>query len=844
MSAPVPETPMWLKNAVATFVESAPPLQLEDGFDGWPGWLEAACNRALWRPQKSWRLLMDTCKASSQVRGVAALSQTRNDIIVIIISAVYRNAEEARRRRVAPNTKLNEHESVQQVRLAISKQRLHDPRALTLSRLIDFSFRLSAYVDCCIDECGNDERHKEQIRSQVEEELGFLDMRATVENLGQFSLYMEGFMQSRKWLPWYEEVPKIRNRVVIEAREAACLFCDGVPGPQMNPKSGLAGLLQRPAMSSSGIDVWLISLLEPKFLPKWEGLTTMYSTALSTGHGEEEALLEELSRRVVGTSLESLLERADKTDPNQATLADVVPEILSRQSVRTPGNLTFRMLLELYIYLSVFRTHLTEFFYSQELPVIEKIHTVVALFGQAVDRIAEIRYILRPEQNMNLMQWSIQCIDRATVVPPYAQRRNPQECMQYKKAAIGAVLGRVFIRFSNRNSQFGDFGPQGLNPRDTLTYAAIIAEWDPALAAKIIDAAMGIEDTVRQRFLQGNGEGVDLYIYRRILVCDAAKSICQDNAKAAGAIMAKLHPVWEVCSGDKAIGSVTPKGLDFMRQAVERGNFEAATFYGLMLSSASWVNVRRAVNMEQQVEEGIRLILQALESGDYSASIDLASIIISGIPDSVTKLARAKIVDEIMNKLRAAANESPVAGLFLGYVYSLGGCGEPANCEEAAASYERVLSMTDVTAATRAHAINNLAILLTMGKKAPPANDTRAAEYLVMASLAGNVKAKTNLAAMYCYGVVGIKRSLPAAESVYRDFFASTRGEHPIAVIQKAAGGKDVEIAQVRIDPERQEAFCKAVGTSGAPANPASFGEVLQKETLPCTNVAEMALSV
>ncbi len=81
--------------------------------------------------------------------------------------------------------------------------------------------------------------------------------------------------------------------------------------------------------------------------------------------------------------------------------------------------------------------------------------------------------------------------------------------MQYKKAAIGAVLARVFIRFTNRAAHFGRFGPQGIT-QYPLSYAAIIAEWDPILATGIIDVSMGIDDNMRARFKSGEGERVDL----------------------------------------------------------------------------------------------------------------------------------------------------------------------------------------------------------------------------------------------------------------------------------------------------------------------------------------------
>lgn len=832
---PSHDPPKWLKAAVADFVHSAPRLQLDDSrFDGWAGWLEGACDRNLWRPKLAWRKLMDVCKAKTEVRGLYKLSKTRTDIIQLIVDSVYRDAEETHRRRSSPQRKPNEAAIQHQVHAIITRQRHHEVRVLTLSRLVDFALLLSAYVECCMSDCA-DQGHRESTLRQIEDDLNVVDTRVSAESLNQFSQYMNRFMQSKKWLPWYEEVPSLSNLVVIKVRDAVNRFFEGLPLPRMDMQSGVRGFVRSTLMSTSGMDAWLLTLLESKYLNKWEDLTSSYS-ALSNVAGGEEPLLEEISRRVVGTALEPLLEHSDKLDQAQTTLAGIVPDILMKQSSRHPGLLTFRMLLELYIYLSWFRTRLVELFYTKEVPSCDKIHMAVVLFGQLVDRIAEIRCMLRPEQNMVLMQWSMASIEKPVVHPPFASS-SPLECMQYKKTAIGAVLGRVFIRFNVHAPSFSELNLHNSGASwDPLVYAAVIAEWDPTLAANIIDAAMHITEDLRAQYKAGKGHGVDLYMYRRILVCDAAKDRYGGDPKLAGTILAKLHPVWDVCDRDKSLGTITHKGMDFMRTAVERGNFEAATFYGLLISSPGWANVRKFLGIDQAVEEGIRLILQALENGDYSASIDLANIITSALASRHRIPYSKDLIEKIINAMREASNCSPLAALFLGYIFSVGGCGIAPDCDFARNCYEKVLSFPDVTAATRAHAINNLAILITIGRKSIP-NDSTAPEYLVMASVAGNIKAKTNLAAMYCYGVSGIRQDLSAAESVYRDYFSSTKGLKPVCVMQKSTDPSMVHISQVLVDPARQEMFAKAVGSGSTHLVPQAFGEVLCTEVLPVSVV-------
>ncbi len=98
------------------------------------------------------------------------------------------------------------------------------------------------------------------------------------------------------------------------------------------------------------------------------------------------------------------------------------------------------------------------------------------------------------------------------------------------------------------------------------------------MAAKIINAEIHITPDLRMGYETGAGPGVSLYMYRRILVCDAVRNRINGDSMAAGAILAKLQPVWDVVESDKQVGSITWQRLEFMRMAVGRGNVEAATF--------------------------------------------------------------------------------------------------------------------------------------------------------------------------------------------------------------------------------------------------------------------------
>ncbi len=83
-----------------------------------------------------------------------------------------------------------------------------------------------------------------------------------------------------------------------------------------------------------------------------------------------------------------------------------------------------------------------------------KIHRSVVLFEKLIDGIAKIRCKLPEEKSTVLMQWSMALIEKPTPTPVNAGNPLPQEYLRYKKGAIGAVLGRVFITFTIHEQPF------------------------------------------------------------------------------------------------------------------------------------------------------------------------------------------------------------------------------------------------------------------------------------------------------------------------------------------------------------------------------------------------------
>lgn len=92
--------------------------------------------------------------------------------------------------------------------------------------------------------------------------------------------------------------------------------------------------------------------------------------------GRDEPLLEELSRRIVANSLKSLMDQTENSQDSHSRLADFINDIAGRQSTQSQVMPSFRMLLELNIYLSVFLTQLIEFFHLTQITNISIIYLI------------------------------------------------------------------------------------------------------------------------------------------------------------------------------------------------------------------------------------------------------------------------------------------------------------------------------------------------------------------------------------------------------------------------------------------------------------------------------------
>lgn len=860
--------PQWLRDAADVFVVDVPRLSWTGGFYSWGTWLERLCTRELWdegdvdtaavdhnpsagsHPDTGlddsaasaedssamptgmgpWRVLIETCKRSGQVRGPAAMYRAKGDLVSTMINAVYRLGE-TKRVSGSGQEYAAERDIMRRVRAVVTRQRRHEGAALTLIRFLDFAFIWSAYVDCRMDSCvkGDPESRKAMVRI-LKDQLAFMKEKPGAKVLAAVAAEKELFMRENRWLPWYEEVPGVRNEMVIRAREAATAFCVGLPFPRVDAGTGVRGLSRDHLAGAGSMDEWLLTLLNPALNTRWAGLAETYNIALRDGQGEENALLEETARRVVEKVLEPITEDHEDLDAVQSKIVDAAPGIVVTQAVRSDGRFTFRQLLELFITMSSFAQYVRQTYYNRDLPSLKEIHSGVAMFEEITERVADVRSVIDLTKLEQLMEWCLSAGDHQQSLDGvrfYSCGTDPG-CKRYQRRAIGSALGHVVIRFATVPFPRSFLG-RSSDPADSdpLSYAAVVAEWDPALAAKIIDASVRIGQAARTKFANDMGDGLDLYTYRRMVVCDAARERCAGDLSAAGEIMAKLHPVWDSCEQDKLLGTFDERGAMALWTAVERGNFEAASFYGLLLCSEAWAERRQAANVMRDVSSGIRYLSRALEMGDAAAAVDLVNLLIPSSSERMPPL----MIDLAFNTLKDAAQRAPAVSLVVGYLYSLGAPGIPADCVAAARAYERVLETGETSTRCRAFAANNLAVLLTVGDTAVMKDGAKAREYFTMAAMAGDAKAKSNLAAALSHGALGTGIDVAAARQMYREFFAETDCDTPITVVQKNDRDRTLLVYELQVHKGKQEPFCAALAPTGMDLQ--LYGTIVRHETVP-----------
>lgn len=634
-------------------------------------------------------------------------------------------------------------------------------------------------------------------------------------------------MWQHRWLPWYEQVPGVRDEMVIEARDAARYFCIGLPFPHVRIGTGVRGLSRDHLAGAGSMDQWLMSLLDLRLSGRWAGLAAVYLKAVEHERGEEDPLLEETSRRVLQTMLEPLTEVREGADTH-SKLVDAAPGIIVTQSVRISGRFTFRQLLELYIYLSMFGQYLHTNFHHSRLPAIEEIYSGVVLFQEIRRRAFEVRSVIESDKVDTLIDWCLSTQE-------YHHQESPtlKNCISYQQAAIKAALGAAVLRFiANPNSAFPE---NDVVEGDPLTYAAIVSEWDTPLAAKIVDAAVRIGNQTRTRFMNGNGDGLDLYTFRRIIVCDAARERFTGDVHAAARLMKRLHPVWEEFEKDKLVGSFDSRGAMALQVASDKGNFEASAFYGSLLCCQEWEDRRRQCGMARNLESGVVLFCKAVSVCDTGAAADLVNLLITNTGTATGYwLIPQSLVDYGLRCLRTAARQDASMGLFLGYLYSLGTKGVPIDSKAAASAYQCVLESIQAGPRYQAYAANNLGVLRVFNCPAingavPPSK--KALDYFKIAAAASDPKAESNLAALLCLDSFGSYEQLNLAKKEYWKFLRKRGCNMPLIVLQKDRESRQVTVYELIVAVHEQERFCNDLRWEGMQLE--RYGTILSADTLP-----------
>lgn len=825
--------PFWLHDAAAAFVNATPPLKWTGGFYSWGTWLDTLRNQSLWTSEPHtktpWHQLVEACRISDHVRGTAALYRAKNDLVSAIISIVYRCGETLRLS--DPEQKpAAERDIMRRIRAVVTRQRRHEAASITLIRYLDLAFVFSAYRDCRLAHASRETLA--HANRDVEQELLFLQSKPSAKQTAAATQRMESYMWQHRWLPWYQQMPHMSNDLLISAREAAHAFCDGLHCPKFDVGTGVRGL-SRDHLAGTGImDEWLVTLFDEPVSPRWRRLAHVYESAVKDWRGEEGKLMEEISRRVIERILEPLTEISDGLDSDHCKLVDATPGIVVTQSAKKRGRFTFRLLVELNIHLIMFCEHLHARFHGKILPSIEDIHPAVLLFDELSRRVAQVRTHLEPDQAERLFASCLRAPDlHNAYTHPSAEAL--QNCKDYQTAAIKAALGPSRIASCTKSEEFPEV--ENVSESDPLMFAAIVAEWDPQLAARIIDAAVRIGKKKREEFLNGHECSLDLYTHRRTVVCDAAIDRCLGNRRAAAEIMNKLRPVWSVFEGDKGVGSFTRDGLLLLKVAVERGNFEAAVALGIFIGDEQWEDHRQACGVQRDYAAGIEYLCRAVLAGDVGASRDVIHLVcnqiapMNGAP-SLKGDSRCELVQKVRECLEIAARDVPAIALYLGYLHSVGAPGVESDCKFAMGYYKRVLQSNKVNTEFKAHAANNTAILKALHCDSIDCEDgITVAQYLRTAGIVGNPKADSNLAALMTANAAE-EAELRKAAQMYERVFQANGKEVAVSVIQNSGGGTEMNVFELLVKNEMQEAFCRDLKSEGMDLQ--RYGRVLANETI------------
>lgn len=196
--------PVWIENAVPEFIRELTFVRFDHIRDdhGFSHWVRLCTSRELWRPNARWRKLMRISRESNPTRGISNIALSRNGIVMMIVNSVYCAAEKEYRRQAIPARKHNKANVAEKVREIVSMNRRHKHKPITIGKLLNFAFKLTAYEEYLMDEAESGTNNLQLQMEKVETELKiFQGMNAKVGSLRSHTVLMENEMIKRKWLP-------------------------------------------------------------------------------------------------------------------------------------------------------------------------------------------------------------------------------------------------------------------------------------------------------------------------------------------------------------------------------------------------------------------------------------------------------------------------------------------------------------------------------------------------------------------------------------------------------------------------------------------------------------------
>lgn len=457
------------------------------------------------------------------------------------------------------------------------------------------------------------------------------------------------------WPRWYQELPTAptgANNCLFRAAQA---FCRRVP---------LTLPAKRRLSLNRFVAKWLSASLAPNVWQHWAELANDCNYALAAGSSTASAdkeLRENLCRIIVTTLL------------NNATSASIDPadveQIASAEIAYAETRLTVRRIVDMALGLEHFTSFVVVSHFTQAT---DSVCWGAMCFESLVQQLSGTRDVLvmGPGRELAMVQWSARCLAiaryyRDAIQGPSDLREDVERAVHCAFAEASWVQSTRALRFmvqppppprrqqslpprSPQSPGSGRFvksdaraaSPPSVRPTETpqtpvlwlttldtsdpLILAALIVQWDPQRALKLLDEAIWLGPEELNSIRMGK-EGLTLWDSRRIAVCRALS--CRMNPQQTALIMQRLHIIFDLKHLHVG-GNFSEETVRLLEAATWEGNFCAQTTHGLLLAGESeyWEVARRWADCEKSTAEGIKKLYTSVVAGDLEAAIALSHL--------------------------------------------------------------------------------------------------------------------------------------------------------------------------------------------------------------------------